>query len=205
MVLSKKEFKELLDKGFIHFYAVFEVVGNPADYVEKSIKIYINKMKLLQGIKVITEKISTTKKLENQDLWGVFAEVEFLAENLERFNWLCINFLPSSVEVLSPKEFYLDNLKLAKLLNDFVAKLHAIDGFAKALKLEKHRTEIAFNILARNLIAVALKDGGKTPLQLSKITGISVEDIKKFLDVMIKEKKVRLQDNKYELMHKTNA
>jgi len=201
MSISKKDLKELIANGYIHFYAIFEMVGNPKEFVEDSLKKYIHKMKELEGIKLLSYKIANPEKLENPEnktfklesekpLWSAFAEVEFLAKDVQHFTWLCINFLPSSIEIIEPTEFVIDNVRFGHILNDFVAKLHVIDGLAKSLEFKHKHLAVAFTTLAKNSVALALKDGAKTLQELNKATGLSLQDLENVLTTMVRSGKV---------------
>ena len=60
----------------IVFRAVIEVLGKPQEYIEEALKEYITRLKTDKGYKILCEERAEARKLEKQELWAIFTEVE---------------------------------------------------------------------------------------------------------------------------------
>lgn len=114
---------------------IVEVMGSPKDYVEETLKAVIAKLKEEKGIRLHNSKTYETEQLENK-FWSTFAEIELDTVNLKRFIGLCIDYLPSSVEILEPAGMDIDLSEISNITNDMLAKLHEYSKIVKNLQAE---------------------------------------------------------------------
>ena len=112
---------------------IVEVIGSPKDFVEETLKEVIGRLKDEKGIQLHNSKIYETEQLENR-FWSTFAEIEFEAEDLKRLVGLCMDFLPSSVEILEPAGMDVDLSEIAYTINDILGKLHEYSKIIKNLQ-----------------------------------------------------------------------
>src|SRR3989344_60198 len=97
--------KERLNQGHVHSRVIVEVVGKPKEHVEDTIKNYVEKLKTNPDFEIITHNISEANEIKdekNPGLWGTFAEIEMITETFSNMVGFCFDYMPSSVEILSP-------------------------------------------------------------------------------------------------------
>jgi hypothetical protein len=112
---------------------ILEILGKPADYIKKTLSEHVQKLEKLKGVKIIENKISEPKKIENdkQDFYTCFCEVEFKCQDLRQLADITFNFMPASIEVIDPDKISLNCEEASSLLTDLVLKLHKYDEIAK--------------------------------------------------------------------------
>ena len=192
------EDNERLEKGYVHFRTIIEVVGRPKKHVEETIKGYVDKIKKDDNLDIINQDFAEVKKQEDQeDLWSTFVELELWIKNLPSLVGFCFDYMPSSVEVIEPKELSLKEHELSGLLNDLQANLHKMNIMVKNISNENLYLKRNANNLLWNIIAVLTFKQGKTIEQLSKVTGFEHDNLKQFLDRLVKEEKLEKEGDKY--------
>lgn len=122
-------------KDKIEARVVIEIIGAPKTHVEEVMKSVVEKFKAEEGLKVIKEKIAEPKETDNQ-LWGIFSEIEFETSHMQKIADICFDYMPSSVEILSPAGLDIDTSMLADMFNEILAKLHGYAMNAKRLDAE---------------------------------------------------------------------
>jgi hypothetical protein len=183
----------------ILFRAVIEVLGKPKEHVEESIRAYLDKLKTNQDYEFINEEIAEIKKQEEQDLWGIFAEIEVKTSSTELLTDFCFNYMPSQIEILEPSEMKLSDDEISGILNSFQAKLHQVDMVAKQVKKERDYFKTNMSSLLRNYLTFLLSRKPLTSDQLSKITGVPADNLEDFLDKLIDSGKINLKEGLYSL------
>ena len=199
---------ERLEKGQVHFRTIIEVVGRPKEYVGETIRNYIEKLKKDEKFDIEKTDFAETKKVEEEkeeELWSTFVDIELWSKNLPSVVDFCFDFMPSSIEIIEPKELHLKERELSGLLNDLQANLHKMNVFVKNaanenLNLKKN----AYNLLW-NIIAVMTVKQGKTLEQLSKITGFEPDNLKDFLDKLEEQGKIEQKEGKYFLKNEPKS
>lgn len=191
------EIQEYLNKGYIHCRAIFEVVGKPKEHVEEAIKLYTKKLGEDTNLVMIDTFIAETKQLEGSELFSTFAEVELLVKSFASLTELCFSYMPASIEILDPGKLTVDANKLSNLFNDFQEKLHKADLLAKTISQQNMVLIKNITKLVNNALVILLKENGLSIMELSRYVGIKEEDMLRYLDELIKEKKVRKIGEKY--------
>lgn len=195
--------KEKLAQGYVQSRVIMEVVGKPKEHVEAAIKEYLEKLGKNPDLEVLKEDISEAKEVKdekNPGLWGAFAEIEMLTKNFQILINFCFDYMPSSVEIIEPKELKLKDSQITSILTDLQGKLHQIDMIAKQLNNENIFLKKNTKALLRNNISILLLKSKLTADQLSKFVGLKKEELEKFLEIMIKENRVRKEEGKYSLV-----
>jgi len=193
--MDKREIKEKLADGYILVRVTFEIVGSPKEHVEKTLKSYLANIKKDSRIFFVKEEIGEPKKSKG-NMWSTYAETELLVKDLETFTWLCMNFMPASIEILEPAELSFNNRNLQNWLNDLISKLHEVNTKFMALKSSSDSMVKGMNTLIRNAIIISL-DKPKTMDQIGERIGIDPKQLKPFFEAMIKEKRLEKKDNLY--------
>ncbi|MFH1506617.1 MAG: hypothetical protein ABIE94_06570 [archaeon] len=193
--MDKREIKISIADGYILARVTFELLGSPKAHVEKAIKSYLDNLKKDHRIKFVKEELGEIEQTKGK-LWSTFAEVEMLIKNLETLTWLCINFMPASIEILEPAELVFKGRELQNWLNDLLAKLHETNTNFLKLKSQHEGMVRGMNTLILNSIMIGL-DKPKTEEDIGKTIGISHTQLKPFIEALIKEKKLIKTDNLY--------
>ena len=186
-------------KGMVklQFRALIEVLGKPKEHVEKSIQSYIEKLKTDEKFSIKSSVFMDAKEQEKTKLWATFAELEIETEKLDDIVYFCFDYMPSSVEILSPQELTFNSQSLSFTLNDLQAKLHQVDMVAKQVKMERDHMQKNSTLLLRNFILVLLSKNKLNIEQMSKFTGVESKKLGDFLDKLIDEEKVELEGDLY--------
>jgi hypothetical protein len=108
--------------------------------------------------------------------------------------------MPSSIDIIEPAELAFDTKALTDLLNDLQARLHQVDMAMKSLQAEKIILDSNAVMVFNNFARFILKDGDKKIEELSKATGVKPEQLKLFLDELIKQKKIVQKGDVYSLL-----
>jgi hypothetical protein len=122
---------------------VIEVLGRPVEHVNSVISDLINRLEKEAGIKLIKKKVAEPKQIEQ--LFSTFCEVEIKVESLHRLIEVCMDYLPSSVEIVEPEKIELKLQDGNAVINYLLAKLHKYEEIVQVLNAER---EIMYNQLA---------------------------------------------------------
>ena len=196
--MKDKELKEFIAKGHILVKAIFEMAGNPKEHVENTLKLYIDAVKEDPDYIFMNEYYAPCEENE-EHIWSTFHESDILVSNFEKLNVLCFNLTPASIEIIQPEEFNLGQKSLTDWYNDLLSKLHEISLTTKNLNSENDLLKVNLNRSIRNCVILALNEP-RTVEELAWKVGIDDEHIQPFLDVMIKDKTIFVEDNKYKLV-----
>lgn len=193
---SKDLVKEKLEKGYIHFSTIVEILGAPKEHVMATLKAYVDKIRKDEQYVVLKEDFSEPKEAEK--MFAQFVELDMLAKDASAIAFFCFDYMPSSIEIVEPEQFSYRAADFSGFFNDMQARLHKIDRFVKELAAQHKNLLRNSNLLLRNNVILALTYKG--PLQLDvlgKTVGIPPEQIKPFLEQMLKEGYVAKDGNSY--------
>ena len=115
-------------------HSMIEVAGFPKEHVEATIKNVMQKLKEEIDIEILEAEIAEVQ--ENQGLWSTFTEVELRINSLEKLIYFCLNYMPSTLEILRPEEFSFNAKGMTELFNELLAKLHQYEAVTKQLYAE---------------------------------------------------------------------
>jgi hypothetical protein len=91
------------------------------------------------------------------------------------------------------------NPELSNFLNDLQARLHSVDMVVKQQKSENEFLRKNMNAIIHNAILICLKVNNFNAEQLSKITGIHLKELNIFLDNLLKQNKIKKENDVYSL------
>jgi hypothetical protein len=194
--MEQREIKEKIDKGWIQSRVIIEIVGKPKEHVEKAIQDLMDHMRKNKDVIILTEHIEKAKEHEG-DLWSTFSDVEFLVEGIPKLVGFCFDYMPSSVEIMEPEDFRLKAREIASFVNEMQAKLHNLGIVIKRLKNENLFLKQNSSALVLNYLTVLLVNKKRTIEDLEKLTSIKKEELKPFLDKLVKEGKIKEEDGTY--------
>ena len=134
------DIKEKIREGWLHVNFIIEVLGKPADYIEKVLNAAVDKLGKEKNIELINKKVHEAKSVEKEktSVFTTFADIELLVPSLFRIVDIIFDYMPSSVEIVEPSNI---NLKLEDanaLLNDLATRLHQYDALLKKVRLERN-------------------------------------------------------------------
>jgi len=116
---------------------VIELLGSPKEHVEETMKTVLDKLKNEEGVKLLKE---VTYKAEQNDkiapMWSTFSDVDIEVVSVKRLMDVCFDYMPSSVEIISPEKFDITSNDYAYLFNELLAQLHQYSFTAKKLAAE---------------------------------------------------------------------
>jgi len=181
--------------------AVIEVLGKPKEHVEKSILEYLEKINSDERYEIKSKEVAELKKQEEQELWSIFAELEFVAKRVEDIIAFCFDYMPSLIEVLEPQELKFTAEETSHFFNDMQAKLHQVDMVAKQLKMQNDYLQKNMGSLLKNYLLVLLGKNKLTIEQLTGFTGVDQKKLGDYLDRLIDQGKVD-QDGDYYYLKK---
>ncbi|MEK6915827.1 MAG: hypothetical protein AABW89_04780 [Nanoarchaeota archaeon] len=124
---------------------ILEILGRPAEHLEKSLSELVDKMGSDKGLSIIHKEIHKPKKVEKADnLWTTFADIDLSFESLPIFFNAIMTYLPAHIEVYEPDLFKINAFELNEFANFVVSRLHNYDALAKRMMSER---EILINKL----------------------------------------------------------
>ena len=103
-----------------------EIVGKPKEHIEKTMDMYLDKIKADKIWKLIKVDRPEAEKHE-KEMFSVIAEVELEAKTTGDLVTFCYEYMPGSVEVLVPAELIYKAPEFTAFINDMQAKLHNVD------------------------------------------------------------------------------
>ena len=127
-MLSKKEIKEKVKKGYLRVWMTFEVMGTAEDIVKKAIEEHVEKFEKDIRTEVYMKKFSDVEKteIEGRTLFSVICEVEFLSKNFRDLINLVLIYGPSACEILEPERIEIELGEAQDILNTLGGIMHRL-------------------------------------------------------------------------------
>ncbi|HLC54952.1 MAG TPA: hypothetical protein VJJ75_00300 [Candidatus Nanoarchaeia archaeon] len=115
---------------------IAEVIGSPEAHVNTVMQSLVEKMGTRKEITITKKEIFKAKKMEKQPLWSTFTEAEISFRDIQALLNFCFDFMPSSVEILSPESLACKQKELSDFVNDLIGRLHQYDMILKNIHAE---------------------------------------------------------------------
>jgi hypothetical protein len=195
--MDEKEIAKKLKEGGVLTRVSFEVIGNPKEHIESSLRDFLANIEKEPTLKIIQKEIGEAEELEG-GLFSTYAEAEILFDKLEGVVWLCVNFMPASVEVIAPEELKFSDKDLTLWFNDILAKLHEVTTGYRTLSTKEELFVKSMNAMVHNALLLAAENY-HTPEEISGKIGVDVEQLKQFLDANVKNGKLEKLGEEYHL------
>jgi len=193
-----QENQAISDKTHIRCKTIIEILGKPKDHVEKTLRMYTDKIKNDSDLIVLNTEFA--KAEEKEKLWSTFAEMEMVVKGIPKLIAFCFDYMPSSVQILKPEELSLKRATIEDFANDLQARLHQVDMIVKNQKNENEFLRKNMNTILQNSILITLTSGNLNKEKLSKITGITEKELLIFVDKLINENKIKEENGLYSLV-----
>jgi hypothetical protein len=128
---------------------VIEILGRPAEHVKKAIDVVLERLDAEKGVTILGKTIhDPVLTKDSKDLYTAFAEVDLELKSIENYFALVFAYMPSHIELISPKEINISNFDLSEIANRLTQRLHSYDAITKKIIIER-------NILLSKLKEVA--------------------------------------------------
>ncbi|MGC8929658.1 MAG: hypothetical protein ACP5OZ_03965 [Candidatus Woesearchaeota archaeon] len=179
--------------------AIIELIGTPKKYLEETAHKIVDSLTSRKELSVLKKEFFEPS--DKGKFFSTFCELEISFNDLSALMNFCIDYLPSSIEVLEPPNLNSNAIALTNFFNDLLAKLHTLDMGYKELTAQKKILEENMLKLLRNNVMITLREA-KEPLEietLSRRVGIPKEQLEPMLNLWIEEKHIVKQDSKYTL------
>ena len=137
------------------------------------------------------------ESVEHDGFFSIFSEIELVVKGQQSLIGFCIDYMPASIEVLKPENFNFTDSSLTKYINDILAKLHEVDMIAKRLGTDNNFLKRNMNSIIINSILIFTKLGINTLDKIVTATGINKDEIKIYVDKLIKENKIKEDSGAY--------
>ena len=192
------EEKLIAEKTHVRCKIIMEMLGKPKEHVEKTIRMYVDKIKDDPELIVLNTEFVDAQ--EKEKLWSTFAELEVVIKGIPKLIAFCFDYMPSSIEIIKPEEFSMKKSTIEDFINNLQARLHNVDMIVKNQKNENEFLRQNLNKAVSNVILISLASGNLDKEKLSKITGVHDKELKIFLDNLIKENKITKEGEIYSLV-----
>jgi len=198
--MDEKLIKSKIASGYIYVRSIIEVLGKPKEHVEETLKAHVKKISEDKDYNIIKKTVEKAERQE--DFFNAFAEIEFLVKDTLTLLSFCFDYMPSSVEIIEPEQIMIKNSDFTGFINDMQARLHALN--TGVIETNERSNFYVRNtaVMLRNFLVVLLSSKPMTTTQMKPYIGISEVDIKKVLDVLLKEGKVKKQNELYSVVPK---
>ena len=123
--------------------------------------------------------------------------IEIVVKGITSLVNFCIDYMPSSIEIIKPESFKFQERTFTEFINDMLAKLHTVDMIAKKLGTENSILKDNMNRMINNHLLVSIKLGIDDAETLSRSSGIESSEIEKFLGILVKEGKLKKEEGRY--------
>ena len=138
---------------------------------------------------------------EKEGVFSTFAELDIKFKDMIEIYSFCANFLPSSIDILSPETVNIDSKELTDGINDLMATMHQRDMFLKNSNMRVKKLTHNMNQLIVNFITLLSKDGA-TEEELAKGIGMPQDMIAEFANNMAKENLLIKENDKFTVKKK---
>jgi hypothetical protein len=194
--MNDKEIKQYLDQGYLQINVLFEIVGNPKEYVAKALDEVMKRIEDEKGIAIISSEKGAPEDA-GDGLWGTYCEAELLVKDLRVLSWLSFNFMPASIEIKAPSKLTIKDKEMTDFVGDLIAQVH--DANKKIISTNSNNLAMlkSINGLMRNSVLIALGAKERTAAEIAKMIGITAKDIEPLLTAMISEKTISKKGTKY--------
>ncbi|MBT4824856.1 hypothetical protein HN695_01240 [Candidatus Woesearchaeota archaeon] len=177
---------------------IITMIGKPKEHLDKILKDYVEELKKEEGVIVLKSDFAEAKEEpEKKNFFNAFVELELEFTNIDKLMWFCFDFMPTSIEIISPDKFVYNAQDFTNYLNEIQSKLHRLDMLIKNFEGENKVLKTNGFTLITNLINLILRINPSKIEEISQKAGIPAEQIKVFLENMVKDGRLKLENDVY--------
>lgn len=192
------EEKLIAEKTHIRCKVIIEILGKPKEHVEKTLRMYVDKIKDDSDLIILNSEFS--EAVEKEKLYAIFVELDMIIKGIPKLIAFCFDYMPSSIEISKPEEFVMRKSSVEDLINDLQARLHDVDMTVKRQKNENDFLRQNLNKSVSNIILISLASGNLNKGELSEVTGIHDKELDIFLEELLKGNKLKEEQGIYSLV-----
>ena len=192
------EEKLIAEKTHIRCKVIIEILGKPKEHVEKTLRMYVDKIKDDSDLIILNSEFS--EAVEKEKLYAIFVELDMIIKGIPKLIAFCFDYMPSSIEISKPEEFVMRKSSVEDLINDLQARLHDVDMTVKRQKNENDFLKQNLNKSVSNIILISLASGNLNKGELSEVTGIHDKELDIFLEELLKGNKLKEEQGIYSLV-----
>ena len=134
---EKVDVREKINEGYLKVVLIIEVLGRPAEHVTDALKKILAVMKSDKNLIILEKKAYKPKRAKNaRDLFTSFMEIEALAKGMRGLYDICLDYMPSSIEIIEPSELRMNLHQANSVVNEFVGRLHKHNEVSNKLASE---------------------------------------------------------------------
>ncbi|MDO8556160.1 MAG: hypothetical protein Q7R96_03235 [Nanoarchaeota archaeon] len=115
---------------------ILEIIGSPEEHVNEVMQTLLEKIQTKKETQLGEHKIFKAKKMDNGKLYSSFTEATINFNDPSTLLGFCFDFMPSSIEILTPERLELKEKDMSDFVNDLLAKLHQYDMILKNVHAE---------------------------------------------------------------------
>ncbi len=110
--------------------AIIEIVGSPVEHVKETMEKIIEMIKSNKDFTLLNKETSEPKEQEfpgakdKVKIYSTFSEVEVEFKDFYSLFGFCLEFMPSSIEIIKPTDLKISAKDTGDALNDLLARLH---------------------------------------------------------------------------------
>lgn len=173
---------------------IIQMLGAPKEYIETTLKNYIEKLKK-DGLQITKEDYAPAEK--TGELFGAFVELEVKFDEAADLIDFCFDSMPASVEILEPTELKFESNALAGLLNDMQAKLHEVDMIVKSVRAQNKVLDTNAVVVFNNFIIHVASKEPKTTEEIAAVIGAKPTHLQPFINKLVDAGKLKKEGQKY--------
>jgi len=115
--------------------AIIEIVGKPKEHIEQTMEKVVKLIEENEKFNLLDKRVAKVKEIKG--LWSTFGDFEIGFSNFEDISSFCFEFMPSSLEIISPDELKINAKEIENFTNDVLTKLHQYDMVVKQMILQQ--------------------------------------------------------------------
>jgi len=197
VLIDERQVKSEIVDGSILIKIMLQIAGSPPEHIDKTMELVLEKIRGTKDAKVVKEEVYKAKPDETDTkVFISFSEIEMLVKNINVMTGLVYDYMPASIEILEPTELKFSSHDQTMFLNDILARLHKIDMVLKNNTAENKILNDNCVALFKNIFKISLRSGPKTREELSKDTGISVNEMENLVKGMTQENLIYEKEGK---------
>ncbi len=118
-----------IEEGWIKSWVMIEALAVSEDVAKDAIKNLVEKMEKEKGVMIFDKDLKGVKRVEdvNPKIKSAFSQViemSMLTPNYDKLVYMIMNYGPSAVEILEPKEIRMDQGEAQGILNSISTLIH---------------------------------------------------------------------------------
>jgi hypothetical protein len=158
---------------------------------------------LLSWVQMIVFKLTgktvheITELEEAAGMFSVFADAELSVSSFSSLYDFVSEYMPASIEITQPQMIQMKAADAAGTLNDYIARVHQTDMYAKELTQKYNILARDMSTMIKNGIQIYVSTASRTPAQIAAAVGVDIKQLDHFLQQLIADNKIVEKEGKY--------